>query len=162
PVEHPFSGVVDAAHLAALTLSGDTGAARARLRSVTDRLPALGAVNVQGSWLALLSAIPILMLLDARHQCAALYQSAIALIATGPVWSVFSAGPMVPQLAAGIAAHAAGRSAAAGQHFEQARRLAHGIPDRVLQPAVDYWHGRLLRESATAIDQARGKAMLES
>jgi tetratricopeptide (TPR) repeat protein len=162
PVDHPWSGIVDSAFLALAAVSGDTAAARTRLRSVVDRLPTPGEPNVQGRWLALLSIIPTLILLEARDECAALYQSAVQLLSTGMVWSWLSLGPMVPQLAAGIAAHAGGRTDTAREHFEQARRIAHEIPDRVLQPTVDYWYGRMLRESAEEIDRSRGRAMLES
>jgi len=44
----------------------------------------------------------------------------------------------------------------------EARRIAHNIPDRLLQPTVDYWHGRLLLESTDPINQSRGWTMLES
>ena len=162
PVEHPFSGIADSAFLAAAALSGDVVGARARLRGVTDQLPKVGAVNVQGSWVILLSVIPALMLLDARDECAPLYRSVADLISTGTVWFWWSVGSTVPQLAAGIAAHAGGQTDTAHNHFERARRIAHEIPDRVLQPTVDYWHGRMLVESTNPLDQSRSRAMLES
>jgi len=123
PVDHSFSGVVDSAFLAVVALCGDAAGARARLRGVIDRLSTPGAVNVQGSWHAILAVIPTLMLLGERDECAGLYQSAVDLVSTGMVWSWLAVGPMVPQLAAGIAAHAGGLIEAAHAHFEEARRI---------------------------------------
>jgi hypothetical protein len=76
------------------------------------------------------------------------------------VFVSFIVGPGSPQLAAALAADAAGLTDRARDHFETAMRQARELPVRILQPVLLYWYGRFL--SADAADRARGRAMVEA
>ena len=71
-------------------------------------------------------------------------------------------GPSNPQLAAGLAAAAAGLTARARDHFETALRQARELPVRTLQPMVLYWYGRAIAETSEPAELARGHAMVEA
>ena len=92
----------------------------------------------------------------------ALYPSAVELVATGQIYDTLTVGPFSPQLVAGITAHAAGLDENAREHFAAARREARETPYRILQPAIDYWQGRMLVEDAGGSDRSSGLAMLEA
>ena len=68
----------------------------------------------------------------------------------------------LPQLAAALAADAAGLIDQSREHFEIALRQAHEVPVRILQPTVLYWYGRSLSAGADTADRARGRAMVEA
>jgi hypothetical protein len=162
PEEQAHRGTIEACAFAIAALRGDVGEARARLADATPWLPTVGRVNIAGAWHVLETVVPALMLIDARDRCAELYPAALELVATGMVCNNLSLGPTNSLLAAGLSAWAGGHVDAARAHFEMAERLSREIPFRFLQPAVAYWHGRMLREIGDPKDQPRGRAMLES
>src|SRR5262249_12359244 len=143
-------------------LYGHTEDARARLPEASQWLPIPGQRNAIGAWLVLETMIPALMLIGERDRCAQLHASANQLVPTGLVCEFLSIGPTNPRLAAGISAWGAGRIDDAHGHFAAAARQARTVPFRILQPAADYWYGRMLREVGDASAQARGRAMLEA
>ena len=73
-----------------------------------------------------------------------------------------SVGPSNPQLAAALAADAAGLVDQSREHFDTALRQARDVPIRILQPTVLYWHGRSLSTAADTADRSRGRAMVEA
>jgi tRNA A-37 threonylcarbamoyl transferase component Bud32/tetratricopeptide (TPR) repeat protein len=162
PPDQGHSGIPAAFSMGVAALHGRGDEALALLHDVSPWLPKPGQPNVAGAWHALESVIPALMWIDARDRCAALYPLALELVATGLVSDNICFGPTNSQLAAGISAWAAGRIDEAREHFGTAARQARKIPFRILQPTVDYWYGRLLREVGDAPERVRGRAMLEA
>ena len=93
--------------------------------------------------------------------CAALYPALEPLPALGQVSLTYAIGPSSPQLALAVSADAAELFDRARGHFEEALRLAHTLPDRLLQPTVKMWFGRhLAAQGADA--PAKGLALLEA
>ena len=114
------------------------------------KLPKPGRRNLWGAWQALEAVIPGLALAGDRERCGALYPSAVEWLAREAVVAdlMLTVGPSSSQLAAALAAHAAGFVDRAKEHFEIAGRQAHEIPHRLLQPAVQFWHGRTLLDAS--------------
>ena len=83
-------------------------------------------------------------------------------IHTGQVFAFLTVGPSNPQLAAALAADAAGLADQSRDHFETALRQAREVPIRILQPTVLYWYGRALSAAPDAADRARGRAMVDA
>jgi hypothetical protein len=81
--------------------------ARLLFRDVEPWLPAVGRRNILGSWLALSSSVPGLILTDDVVRCGALYPSCVSYLGTGTMVEWPSIDPRSPQIVAGIAAHAA-------------------------------------------------------
>ena len=71
-------------------------------------------------------------------------------------------GSCSPQLAAALAADAAGLADQSRKHFETALRQAQDLPVRILQPVVLDWYGRALSAAADTADRSRGRAMVET
>ena len=90
------------------------------------------------------------------------YPLTLDYIHTGLLFSAFNVGANNPQLAAALAADAAGLVDQSREHFETALRQAHEVPIRILQPPVLYWNGRSLSTAADAGDRERGRAMVEA
>lgn len=114
-----------------------------------------------GAYLALHACVTGLALVGDRGQCGALYPLMLDSIRTGLVLDG-GVGPISPQLAAALAADAAGLVDQSREHFEVALRQAHDLPIRLLQPTVLYWYGRMLSAGADIADRARGRAMVEA
>ena len=143
-------------------LAGRLDHARTLFAAVVPWLPTPGRRNVVGAWWTLETAVAGLALVGDIEHCGALYASTLAYIDTGFVCAVGAIGPGTPQLAAAIAAHAAGLDDKAHEHFEIAARQARELPFRILQPTVQYWFGRMLSGHADPVEQSRGRAMIES
>jgi hypothetical protein len=125
-------------------------------------LPTIERRHHLGAWFALQASVTGLALLGDRERCGALYPVTLAKVATGTVVSGNPVGPANPQLVAAIAADAAGLLEKARGHFEAAACQARDLPNRILQPAVQYWYGRTLSAHVDPVEQARGRAMIES
>ena len=69
-----------------------------------------------------------------------------------------SVGPSNPQLAAALAAAAAGLADQSREHFDTALRQARDVPIRILQPTVLYWSARSLSTAADTADRSRDRA----
>jgi tetratricopeptide (TPR) repeat protein len=162
PPVHVHRGFIEASVLAAHAWA-NLPISAALLSAVEPWLAAPGRRTRYGAWWALDTTVPTLALLGQDQRCAALYDACLTFIETGLVSGSWSLGAGNPQLAAGIAAHRARLFDRAREHFETARRQAHDVPHRLLQPTVEYWYGRLLfGESADAADRERGRAMVEA
>jgi hypothetical protein len=70
--------------------------------------------------------------------------------------------PSSSQLAAALAADAAGLADQSRDHFETALSEARELPRRLVQPTVLYWYGRALSAAPDASDRSRGRAMVET
>ncbi len=90
------------------------------------------------------------------------YPLALDYVHTGLLFSAFNVEANNPQLAAALAADAAGLVDQSREHFETALRQAHEVPIRILQPTVLDWDGRSLSTAADAGDRERGRAMVEA
>ena len=161
PANHYFRGVVEGNLLAATALAGDEARAEALIDDVVARLPRAGQRNFQGAYYALDTLITSLSLLGDRERCGALYPLAAEYLRTGTVLSNLTIGPSSPQLAAALAADAAGLTKLADEHFAVAQRQAQEVPMRILQPMVAYWHGRSLAARGESADAGRAHEMLE-
>jgi tetratricopeptide (TPR) repeat protein/predicted Ser/Thr protein kinase len=162
PQDHFYNGSPEANLFAATALAGQTDRAQTLIPTVVPWLPVPGRRHVQGSWLALESFVAGLMLIGERARCGALYPTTLDYIHTGQVVSLYNVGPGNPQLAAALAADAAGLNDQAREHFETALRQAREVPVRILQPTVLYWYGRFLFAAPDAAERARGRAMVEA
>ncbi len=118
--------------------------------------------NLHGRFLALDALVTGLALLGDRARSGQLYPLTEDYIRTGAVSANLAVGPSNPQLAAGLAADAAGLTARARDHFETALRQAREAPVRILQPMVLYWYGRAMSRASEPAEQARGQAMVEA
>jgi hypothetical protein len=77
----------------------------------------------------------------------------------GIVTDMSPVGPSNPDLCAALTGAAAGHVDRAQQRFERALHTARTLPNRLLEPSVDYWYGRF------AIEQGRhdeGRARLHA
>jgi hypothetical protein len=83
-------------------------------------------------------------------------------VRTGQVVTLTTLGPGNPQLAAALAADAAGLVDQSREHFETALRQARDVPIRILQPTALYWYGRSLSTAADSADRLRGRGMVEA
>jgi tetratricopeptide (TPR) repeat protein/tRNA A-37 threonylcarbamoyl transferase component Bud32 len=147
---------------AATALADRADRARTLFPEGVSWLPALGRRNLSSVWVALEASVTGLALVGDKERCGALYPSTLAYIDTGLVCGSEVVGPGNPQLAAALAADAAGHADQARGHFEIALRQARELPFRILQPTVLYWYGRALSSAPDAGDQARGRAMVEA
>ena len=144
--DHFLTGTAEANLFAGMALAGRGDRARDLFPAVAPWLPAPGRRNTLGAWIALEASVAGLALVGDRQGCGALYPLALAYIRTGLVCGSLAVGPGSPQLAAAIAAGAAGYTDKAHEHFEIALRQARELPHRILQPTVLYWYGRALRD----------------
>src|SRR5262245_1936920 len=153
-------GIIDSQAFIANAIAGRLHEARAAFGSVAPRLPSAGQRNHQAAWAAL-EAVLGLSLLGEKSQCGALHPAAEGWIGTGQVlWSPFAlAGP---RLVAGVAAHAAELPDKAREHFETALRQARELPLRLLQPAAQFWYGRMLLDDPQPAERLRGRGMIEA
>ena len=161
PTDHAYQGMSEANLFAATALAGHHDRARALMPALVPWLPVSGRRNVIGAFLALDACVTGLALVGDRGQCGALYPLTLDYIHTGLVVSD-SVGPSNPQLAAAMAADAAGLVDQSREHFETALRQARDVPIRILQPTVLYWYGRSLSTVADSADRLRGRAMVEA
>ncbi len=97
-------------------------------------LPVAGKRNVHGAFYAFDGLVTGLALTGDREPCGGLYPLRLDYIRTGQVFATVALSN--PQLAAALAADAAGLADRAREHFETALRQAREIPIRILQPAV--------------------------
>jgi len=125
-------------------------------------LPVSGRRNVQGAFYALDAFVMGLSVTGDSDQCGAMYPLTLDYIRTGQVNTALVVGPSSPQLAAALAADAAGLGDQSRDHFETALREAREVPIRILQPTVLYWYGRALSAAPDPADRARGRAMVEA
>jgi hypothetical protein len=118
--------------------------------------------NLQGRFLAIDGLVTGLTVLGDRARCGQLYPLTEDYILTGAVSAIMGVGPSSPQLAAALAADAAGLTPRAREHFETALRQARDVPVRALQPMVLYWYGRATSRASEPAEVARGHAMVEA
>ena len=161
PTDHWLKGMPEGNHFAAKALAGRAGA-EALIPALLPWLPVAGRRNVEGAYHALETLVTGLAVMGDRERRAGLYPLTLAGVQTSRVVPIFIIGPSSPQLAAALAADAAGLSDQAREHFEIALSQAHEVPVRILQPTVLYWYGRALSASADNADHARGRAMVEA
>ncbi len=161
PADHWFKGTPEGNHFAAMALAGRAGAA-GLIPALLHCLPVAGRRNLEGAYLALETLATGLAVMGERERLAGLYPLTLVGVQTNRVLHTSIIGPSSPQLAAALAADAAGLHDEAREHFEIALRQAHEMPVRILQPTVRYWYGRALSASADAADHARGRAMVEA
>jgi len=157
-----FLGIGEGNLFAATALAGQHDRARALIPAVVPRLAVAGRLNIHGGFFALEALITGLALLGEREQRGALYPLTLEHIRSGQVVSGVVVGPTNPQLAAALAADAAGLVEKSREHFETALRQAREVPIRILEPTVLYWYGRALSSSSETAEHARGRAMVES
>jgi tetratricopeptide (TPR) repeat protein len=157
-----FKGMPEANLFCGSALAGRVDQARTLLPAMAQWLPTIERRHHLGAWFALQASVTGLALLGDRERCGALYPVTLAKVATGTVVSGNPVGPANPQLVAAIAADAAGLTEKARGHFEAAACQARDLPNRILQPAVQYWYGRTLSAHVDPVEQARGRAMIES
>jgi len=157
-----FQGMPEANLFAATALAGQRDRARALIATVVPWLPVSGRRNVQGAFCALDAFVMGLSITGDRDRCRALYPLTLDYIRTGQLNAALVIGPSSPQLAAALAADAAGLADQSRDHFETALRQAREVPIRILQPTVLYWYGRALSAAPDAIDRSRGRAMIEA
>ena len=161
PTGHWLKGLPEGNHFAAMALAG-RAEAEALIPALLPWLPVAGRRNVEGAYHALETLVTGLALMDERERRAGLYSLTLTFIQTGRVHTGLVIGPGSPQLAAALAADAAGLVDQSREHFETALRQAHEVPIRILQPTVLYWYGRALSAAVDAADGARGRAMVEA
>jgi tetratricopeptide (TPR) repeat protein/predicted Ser/Thr protein kinase len=162
PAVNWWEGMPEGNLFAANALAGRHDRARALLPATLPRLPVSGHASVEGAFAALDATVSGLALIGDRDACAALYPLTLDYVRTGRVLAGLVAGPSSPQLAAALAANAAGLVDQSREHFEIALRQARDTPMRILQPTVLYWYGRTLFSPADSADHARGRAMIEA
>jgi len=162
PTDYFYQGMPEANLFAATALAGQCDRARALTPTVGPWLPAAGHRNVHGAFYALEGFVTGLALTGERDRCGALYPLTIDCIHTGGALTYLTVGPSNPQLAAALAADAAGLADQAREHFETALRQARDVPIRILQPTVLYWYGRALSAATDTADRSRGRAMAEA
>ncbi len=161
PTDHWLKGLPQGNHFAATALAGRPDA-DTLIPVLLPLLPVAGRRNVEGAYCALETLVTGLAVMGDRERLAGLYSLTRANVQNGRVNTTFIIGPGSPQLAAALAADAAGLLDQSREHFEIALRQAHEVPIRILQPTVRYWYGRALSASADAADRARGCGMVEA
>ncbi len=161
PTDHWLKGLPEGNHFAAIALAGRAGA-DGLIPAVLPWLPLADRRNLEGAYWTLESFATGLAAMGDRKRLAGLYPLALASVQTSRVVPIATIGPSSPQLAAALAADAAGLHDQARKHFEIALRQAHEVPVRILQPTVLYWYGRAFSASADTADRARGRAMVEA
>ena len=161
PARSSWVGVAEANLLATWAFTGDAETAQRAYLRVSPMLARADSPNLAGRWLALMAAVPALMLIDNRAAAAALYPTTLKLIETGQVHDMVTIGPNTPRLSAALAAQAGGLIEEARGHFEVALQTAERLSHRLLLPAVKYWYGRMLAGADGADDRARGYALLD-
>lgn len=156
-------GILEANVFVATALTRGKDAMRL-FAAAASKLPQPRRLNLWGAWQALLAVVPGLAAAGDAARCGALYPLTIELLNRGVVFFdlMLTVGPTSVELSAGIAAHAAALRDQATGHFERARRQAHDAPNRLLQPAVEYWYGRSLLDASHPSDVARGRGMIEA
>ena len=162
PADHFLQGMPEANLFAAAALAGQIDRAQALIPTVVQWLPVSGRRNIQGSFFALEAFATGLALIGERDRCGALYPLTLDYIQTGQAVSASTVGPSNPQLAAALAADAAGLVDQSREHFETALRQAREVPIRILQPTVLYWYGRSLSAATDSAERLRGRAMVEA
>jgi tetratricopeptide (TPR) repeat protein/predicted Ser/Thr protein kinase len=162
PPDNFFEGLVEGCLFAGHALAGDHERARRLLPTLTPLLPIPGRRNVQGAYYAADALVTGLAVLGERDQLGALYSLTLEHIKTGTLVAGLLPGPSCPQLAAALAADAAGLTERAREHFEIALRLSREVPVRILEPTVQYWYGRTLVGSDHSADRERGRVMVEA
>ena len=138
-----LSGVGPAAEFAAAALFGDRELALAKLPAAKAWLPPDKPLNSQGRWSAAMGIISGLAYLGESAQLAGLDPLATRIAARGHAVDTLSLGPTNSDLCAGLTAAATGDAGRAAQHYERALATAQTVPNRLLEPAVQYWYGRL-------------------
>jgi tetratricopeptide (TPR) repeat protein/predicted Ser/Thr protein kinase len=161
PPDTWYQGMPEGTLFAAAAIAGQHDRARQLTTAAQAGLPVSGRRTVTGAYLALDSMITGLSLLGDRDSVAALYPLALESTKTGQVAAMMAVGPSTPQLAAGVAANAAGLIDRSREHFETALRQSREVPIRFLEPMVLYWYGRTVSGASDPADRARGRAMLE-
>ncbi len=158
---HYLKGLPEGNHFAAMALAGRAGAG-GLIPALLSLLPVARRRNVEGAYYALEALVTGLAAMGDRERLAGLYPLTLAYVQTGRVVPSNVVGPGSPQLAAAIAADAAGLNDQAREHFEIALRQAREVPVRILQPTVLYWYGRALSAGADTADRTRGRALVEA
>jgi tetratricopeptide (TPR) repeat protein/predicted Ser/Thr protein kinase len=138
-----LSGVGPAAEFAAAALFGDRDLALTKLPAARAWLPEDRPFNSQGRWSAAMGIISGLAYLGESEQLAALDPLARRIAGRGHLVDTLSLGPDNGDLCAGLTAAASGETDRAARHYERALATARSAPNRLLEPTVQYWYGRL-------------------
>jgi tetratricopeptide (TPR) repeat protein/predicted Ser/Thr protein kinase len=160
PEDNWFQGMGEGNLFSATALAGQRDRATALIPTVIPWLPATGRRNVQGAFYALDAMVSGLAHLRQTERCGALYPLTLDYIQTGAVVAGLVVAPSNPQLAAALAADAAGLTERSREHFETALRQTRELPLRILEPTVQYWYGRAI--ATDAAEHARGHAMVDA
>ncbi len=161
PIEHWYAGMPEGNRFAATALGGRADA-EGLIPALLPWLPVLDRRNVEGAYFALEAFVTGLAAIGDRERLAGLYPLTLASVQNGRVYTTVTVGPSSPQLAAALAADAAGLVVQSREHFETALRQAHEIPIRILQPTVLYWYGRSLSSGEDVAERTRGRGMVEA
>lgn len=159
--ENYLAGMANANLFAATALTGDAPGARRLWDQASSWLPrgGPGRLDTAGRWSALSAVICGLALLGDRERLAGLDLLEQEMAGMGTVTDMTPVGPTNPDLCGALTAAAAGHSDRALQQFERALHTARDLPNRLLEPNVEYWYGRF------AIEQGRpdeGRARLQA
>lgn len=136
PADNWFQGMAEANLFAATAFAGRHERAKALTSTVLPGLPAPGRRNIQGAFYGLDAFVTGLALMGERNELGRMYSLTLDYIGTGQVVAALVIGPSNPQLAAALAADAAGLTDRAREHFETAQRQAHEVPMRLLQTSA--------------------------
>jgi tetratricopeptide (TPR) repeat protein len=161
PEDNWFQGMPEGNLFCATALAGRRERAMELIPTVIPWLPVAGRRNVHGAFYALDGMVNGLAHVGGVNRRSALYPLTLDYIKTGTVVTQLVVGPSTPQLAAALAADAAGLTERSREHFETALRQAREVPVRILEPTVLYWYGRTSANAKDPVERARGRAMVE-
>ena len=142
-----------------MAYGGDRDDAFALLAEMRALLPRRGQPNTWGSWGMLLLVIEGLVVLGEHSQAAELYPLARELIDIGAL-AIFPIFRFTHTIA-GVAAAAARRWEAAGQHFETAMQQAESFPNLLEQAEIRRFHAMMLINRAASGDREKAQQLLK-
>ncbi len=154
-----FDGVIWGPQLLFECYLGNEDNARRMLEEARDRIPRQPGILASGAWHIVGAAVEAMMMLDMRHEAAALYPMTVAALATGT--RVTHNSEQLFEVFAGIAATAASDWAQAEIHYTEALRQAETFPIRTEIPEVKRHHAQMLLDRSEPGDEERAMAMLD-